>query len=66
MVLQLLESVDFLRVGCPVGLEPRVPGPAMPACYPLSGGTLLFLVTASLLPWVINLTITSSDKVTAH
>ena len=38
MVLQLLESVDFLRVGCPVGLEPRVPGPAMPARYPVSEG----------------------------
>ena len=36
-----------------MGLEPCVLGPAMPASYPLSGGTLLFLVTASLLPWVM-------------
>ena len=39
-----------------MGLEPRVPGPAMPARYPLSGGrTLLFLMTASLLPRVMHI-----------
>ena len=40
---------------CHKGNWTSVLGPAKPIRYPLSGGTLLFLLTVSLLPWVIYL-----------
>ena len=37
-----------------MGIWTCVLGPAKPECYPLSGGwSQLFLVTVSLLPWVM-------------